>query len=153
MHDHIYIYIYIYNFIYIYIYMYIYNIYIYIPCICEHQSSRIIIFANALHSQNSRILLIANIMRRTVLERVFILLYLLHISPGAFTWYTCIVYYVYILLLTKDSMHGQNTDHLFHYILFCLGMQRVCGWSYYHCIVEQLVSEWIGFVGVVSGKG
>ena len=24
------------------------------------------------------------------------------------------------------------------------------GAIYYHCIVEQLVSEWIGFVGVVA---
>ena len=30
---------------------------------------------------------------------------------------------------------------------------RVCGWGYYHCIIKQLVSEWIGFVGGVSEKG
>ena len=46
---------------------------------------------------------------------------------------------------------------IIHSIISCFvwGMLRVCGRSYiiYHCIVEQLVSEWIGFVGGVSGKG
>ena len=59
-----------------------------------------------------------------------------------------------ILMLTKDSMHGQSINHSFHYILFCLGdAESVGGAIIYHCIIKQLVSEWIGFVGGVSEKG
>ena len=91
-----------------------------------------------------------------ILERV-LLLFMPHISPGVYIHMVDL--HACILVLTKDSMHGQSTDHSFHYILFCLGdaesLWEESSYTIYHCIVEQLVSEWIaiGFVGGVSGKG
>ena len=58
-----------------------------------------------------------------------------------------------ILCIYTGADSISKYQDIIHYILFCLAMQRVCGWSYYHCIVKQLVFEWIVFVGVVSGKG